>query len=185
MDRSNHYEAAFEAYLRSMNVGYVAVDETKRSLMGPEEIKSVDFIIVGSGSAKLIVDVKGRKFPGGTALQPRMVWQNWSTQDDIDGLERWARHFGNGYQAVLAFAYHIQPEFALPENTPDTFTHDGRVYLMRGVPVSTYREKMKLRSPKWGTVHVAKAHFKRMIVPFSTLLEERSLFHHCETVVES
>ena len=94
MDRSNHYEAAFEAYLRSMNVGYVAVDETKRSLMGPEEIKSVDFIVVGPDSAKLIVDVKGRKFPGGTALQPRMVWQNWSTQDDIDGLERWAKHFG-------------------------------------------------------------------------------------------
>ena len=29
--RDNHYEAAFEAYLRARQVPYVAVDETKRS----------------------------------------------------------------------------------------------------------------------------------------------------------
>jgi hypothetical protein len=32
-NRDNHYEAAFEEYLRSRGVPYVAVDEAKRSLL--------------------------------------------------------------------------------------------------------------------------------------------------------
>jgi hypothetical protein len=33
-NRDNHYEAAFEEYLRSKQVPYVAVDEARRSLLG-------------------------------------------------------------------------------------------------------------------------------------------------------
>jgi hypothetical protein len=44
-NRDNHYEAAFEAYLRVRGVPYVAVDEARRSLMADgESIKSLDFI---------------------------------------------------------------------------------------------------------------------------------------------
>jgi len=32
--RSNHYEAAFEEYLRQRQIPYVAVDEKKRALLG-------------------------------------------------------------------------------------------------------------------------------------------------------
>ena len=32
-NRDNHYEAAFEAYLRSRGVPYIAVDEARRSLL--------------------------------------------------------------------------------------------------------------------------------------------------------
>ena len=74
MIRSNHYEAAFEAYLRSRGVGFVAVDEARRSLLGATDVKSLDFIIVGPESSKLVVDVKGRKFPGGSLLRtPSLV----------------------------------------------------------------------------------------------------------------
>ena len=33
-DRSNHYEAAFEGYIRSIRVPCVAVDEAKRAIFG-------------------------------------------------------------------------------------------------------------------------------------------------------
>ena len=35
MDRSNHYESAFEAYLRARRLGYVAVDEAHRAKRTP------------------------------------------------------------------------------------------------------------------------------------------------------
>jgi len=132
MNRDNHYEAAFEAFLRTLGVAVVAVDEARRSYLDEESIKSPDFLVVGPHDARLVVDVKGRKFPGGTAEHPRMVWQNWSTRDDISGLERWASRFGPGFRGVLAFVYHILPCVELPEATPDLFAFRERVYLMRG-----------------------------------------------------
>ena len=43
-NRDNHYEAAFEEYLRSRGVPYVAVDEAKRSVLSNgASIKSLDF----------------------------------------------------------------------------------------------------------------------------------------------
>ena len=73
MDRANHYEAAFEAYLQWHRLCYVAVDETRRSMLGEERVKSLDFIVHGDGGSRLLVDVKGRRFPGGTAERPRNV----------------------------------------------------------------------------------------------------------------
>src|SRR5713226_2722006 len=74
MDRSNHYEAAFEAYLQWHRLCYVAVDETRRSMLGEERIKSLDFIVYGERGARLLVDVKGRRFPSGIK-HPRRVWE--------------------------------------------------------------------------------------------------------------
>src|SRR5215213_1813457 len=109
MDRGNHYEKAFEAYLRDRRLGYVAVDESRRASLDDEPVKSVDFIVYGLAGARLLVDVKGRKFPGGPADKPRRVWQNWVEREDVTGLERWQESFGPEYQAVLVFAYHILP----------------------------------------------------------------------------
>ena len=53
MDRSNHYEAAFEAYLQHYRLCYVAVDETRRATLGELPIKSLDFIVHGDGGARL------------------------------------------------------------------------------------------------------------------------------------
>src|SRR5262245_42548670 len=88
MNRDNHYEAAFEAFLRDRGVGFVAVDEARRSLLDDAEVKSLDFIIVGPDDARLVVDVKGRKFPGGPPDRPRKTWENWCERDDVDGLTR-------------------------------------------------------------------------------------------------
>jgi hypothetical protein len=164
MDRSNHYEAAFEAYLQWHRICYVAVDETRRSMMREERIKSLDFIVYGDQGARLLVDVKGRRFPSGTK-HPRRVWENWSTQDDIDGLERWAALFGPGYQGLLVFAYELLPGVEMPEDTDDLWTWRGRRYLMRAVLASEYRLHMHVRSPRWETVHVSSAIFRELVRP--------------------
>ena len=125
MDRSNHYEAAFEAYLQEHRLCYVAVDETRRSVVGEERVKSLDFIVYGEEGSRLLVDVKGRRFPGGTAERPRRVWECWSTREDLDGLEHWQDRAGSGYEGLLLFSYHVLPSVELPENTQDLWTWRG------------------------------------------------------------
>jgi len=172
MDRSNHYEAAFEAFLREKKVGFLAVDEAKRSLLGGESIKSLDFVVVGPETSKLVVDVKGRKFPGGTpGKPPRKVWQNWSTRDDVEGISRWAGIFGSDFRGILAFVYHILPIVEMPPGTPDLFVFRDRTYLMRGIEVEDYQRLMKPRSEKWGTVALPVESFRSCIQPFSAFLE--------------
>jgi hypothetical protein len=170
MNRDNHYEAAFEAFLRDRGVTVVAVDEARRSYLDDDAVKSPDFLVVGPTDARLVVDVKGRRFPGGSEANPRPVWQNWSTREDIDGLDRWATRFGNGFRGVLAFVYHILPWVDLPATTPDRFEYQERVYLVRGVLVSDYRMAMRTRSPRWGTVHLPMAAFRRLVKPFTSFL---------------
>ena len=44
--RSNHYEAAFEGFIRSIRVPCVAIDEAKRAICGDEEdLKNPDFLL--------------------------------------------------------------------------------------------------------------------------------------------
>jgi hypothetical protein len=170
MNRDNHYEAAFEAFLRDRGVGFVAVDEARRTLLGGEGVKSLDFIVVGPDDAKLVVDVKGRKFPGGPPGKPRKVWENWSEEEDVEGLTRWAAHFGPGFRGVLAFVYHILPSVALPADTPDLFVFRDCLYLMRAVDVVDYRELMGGRSRRWGTVHLPAADYRQVVKPFTHFL---------------
>jgi hypothetical protein len=166
MIRTNHYEAAFEAYLRKLGVGYVPVDEAKRSMLGETDVKSLDFIVVDV--AKLVVDVKGRKFPTGS--KGGSTWQNWAEESDIDGLTRWAAHFGPGFRGVLAFVYQIQPLYALPADTPDLFPFRTDQYLMRAIEVGDYQRHMRRRSQSWNTVHLPVAAFRKLVRPFSDFL---------------
>ena len=166
MDRSNPYEAAFEAYLRDRRIGSVAVDEAHRSILADATVKSLDFLVYGPCGAKLLVDVKGRRFPGGPPDAPRHVWESWSTRDDIDGLERWTERFGADYVPLLVFVYKIAPSVRLPANTPDLWSWRGRNWLMRAVSVSVYRRLMRPRSPKWRTVALPAAAFRTVVRPF-------------------
>jgi hypothetical protein len=171
VNRDNHYEAAFEAFLRARGVGFVAVDEARRTLLGDADVKSLDFIVVGPNDARLVVDVKGRRFPGGSPDRPVKSWQNWSTEEDVDGLDRWAGVLGPGFRGVLAFAYHIVPPFAVSADTPDAFAFRGDTYLMRAVAAADYRRAMRPRSRRWGTVHLPADTFRRLVRPFSDFLK--------------
>src|ERR1700730_15826687 len=101
MDRSNHYEAAFEAYLQWHRLCYVGVDETRRAFLGDKPVKNLDFIVLGGCVASLALDVKGRRFAGGPAGRERRVWECWSALEDINGLERWVELFGGNYLGLL------------------------------------------------------------------------------------
>src|SRR5271166_5017623 len=166
MDRGNHYEAAFEAYLQWHRLCYIAVDETRRAFLGETRVKNLDFIVHGDAGARLLVDVKGRRFPGGPPGKERRVWECWAEQEDVDGLSRWAELFGPGYRALLVFTYHVLPSVALPENTDDLWTWRGRRYLLRAVEIESYRRHVRVRSPKWGTVDLPGAVFRELVRPF-------------------
>src|SRR5437867_8980898 len=103
-NRDNHYEAAFEEYLRRRQVPYVAVDESKRSLMAEASIKSLDFIVSSAAGCSWLVDVKGRRFPSG---EQKQYWKNWSTRDDLKSLAHWERLFGEQAGALFVFAYNV------------------------------------------------------------------------------
>ena len=113
MDRSNHYEGAFEGYLQWHRLCYVGVDETRRAFLGDRPVKNLDFIVLGQ-KARLLVDVKGRRFPGGPPGRERRIWECWSTRDDIDGLGRWLDLFGEDYLGLLVFMYQLGPTVAIP-----------------------------------------------------------------------
>lgn len=166
MDRSNPYEAAFEAYVQANGLCYVAVDETRRSVLGDTPVKNLDFIVLGLSGARLLVDVKGRQFPGGSADKPRYTWECWSTQEDIDGLTQWSALFGPDYLALFVFMYRVRPTVTLDGDPPDLWEHRGENYLLRAVPLADYRKHLRVRSPKWGTVGLPTAAFRDLARPF-------------------
>jgi hypothetical protein len=166
----NHYEAAFDAYLRKRGAAVVPVVEARRSYIDAEEVKSPDFIVAGP-HAKLVVDVKGRKFVGtDRGGKPRRVWHNWCERESVVSLARWAERLGDGFRGVLAFVYDLATHVELPAGTPDQFVFRGRVYLLRGVAVGDYRAHMRTRSPRWGTVDLATDDFRAVVKPISHFL---------------
>ena len=77
MNRDNHYEAAFEAFLRGRRLPYIAVDEARRSLVADGSLKSLDFIVSVPGQLSWLVDVKGRRFPSGD--EHHQYWKSSET----------------------------------------------------------------------------------------------------------
>jgi hypothetical protein len=175
MDRSNHYEAAFEAYLQQEGLGYIAIDETRRALYGSMPLKSLDFIVHAPEGVHLLVDVKGRRFPAGPPERPRRVWECWSTRDDLHALDQWGRLFGPGYQGLLVFLYDIHPDLPLPDDTEDVWLFRNRRYLLRAVAAEDYQMHMRVRSPRWGTVDLPGPLYRRLAQPFSNFVRQPAL----------
>jgi hypothetical protein len=166
MDRSNPYEAAFEAYLQHLRLAYVAVDETRRTTLADEPLKTLDFLVFAP-AARLCIDIKGRRFPGGPPDHPRRIWECWSFREDIDGLERWARLAGEDYRPLLVFAYRLHLSVEIAPQTPDLFAFREQRYLFRAIDVEDYRQHMNIRSPRWGTVTLPTAKYRAYVRPFS------------------
>src|ERR1700723_4147646 len=106
--RTNHYDGAFEEYLRGAGTPNVPLEGQRGALLAAVSLKSMDFIVTSKRSQNLLVDVKGRRFPsGGDGPGSGHKWENWATEDDIDSLLRWQQVFGNGFRSMLLFAYEI------------------------------------------------------------------------------
>lgn len=170
-NRDNHYESAFEAYLRSRNVPYVAVDEAKRSrLSNGASIKSLDFIVSAPGRITWLVDVKGRRFPSGETTA--QYWKNWSTRDDLSSLTHWERLFGETFRGLFVFAYAVLGDRA-PLPAEQLFEHRGKLYGFVATLLSDYAAKAHQISPKWDTVAMPTAEFRRLARPLAELLEHQ------------
>lgn len=167
-NRSNHYEAAFEAFLRQRRIPYVAVDEAKRSLWGGcQTLKSLDFIVSPSqGGLKWLVDVKGRNFPAG---RQRQCWRNWSTEDDLASLSQWEHNFGQHFSGLFVFAYRLTEDIApLPQE--ELFPFRENLYAFVAIRLAEYSQFARTLSRKWGTVSLPTETFRRLAEPATALL---------------
>jgi hypothetical protein len=105
-DRSVHYEAAFEAFLRDKRIPYVAVDEAKKALFANAKLKSFDFVVYPQNKPRLLIDVKGRSLRN---RAKRSGFETWATEADVKDLLQWEQVFGEGFTAVFGFVYWIDP----------------------------------------------------------------------------
>ena len=174
--RDNHYEAAFEAYLRQLGVPYMAVDETQRSLLGsvpaqgaPASLKSIDFLVsprlgpTSGESTGWLVDVKGRRFPTGSSY-----WKNWSTGDELLSLAAWEQLLGPRLAGLLVFAYNVVGDRA-PLAPEELFVFRGGLYGFVGIRLSHYASWSKPLSQKWGTVTMPTDRFRSLARPVREL----------------
>ncbi len=167
-NRDNHYEAAFEEYLRQHGIPYVAVDEAKRSILSNgASIKSLDFIVSAPGSTSWLVDVKGRRFPSGD--DQKQYWKNWSTRDDLRSLAQWERLFGERFGGLFVFAYDVLGDRA-PLPREQLFDCRGRLYGFVAVRLADYAAHAGQISAKWDTVAMPVAEFRRLAEPIDVLL---------------
>jgi len=166
--RRFHYDQAFEYYLRAQKVTYMAVDEAKRALGGThpyESLKNFDLVIYSKSGLNLLVDVKGRKHTGST----NRSLDNWVTKADVECLEQWEMLFGAGYEGAFAFLYWCQqqPPDALFQ---EIFECGGRWYAVLVIKLADYRQHMRQRSPRWGTVSMPAKIFAQRAVTLKSLL---------------
>lgn len=166
MIRSNHYDVAFEAWLRRHRLPYVAVDETRRALLAEQSLKSPDFLVQAPQLGRVVVDVKGRKQLSG---QQQRRWENWATQDDLASLDAWERIFGGQFKGLLVFAYELATD---DPDQPEMLQFRDRRYSFHGVWAAAYREAMKARSAKWDTVWLPSASYRSLRFPLTQFLAE-------------
>jgi hypothetical protein len=172
--RDNHYDVAFEAYLRQRGIPYVAVDEARRSPggrviegncgSGSETLKNLDFIVSPKGTGlSWLVDVKGRQFPSGRRKQ---YWRNWTTRDELDSLARWEVLFGRQFCGLLVFAYHVLEDVA-PLPPDQLFAFRDRLYGFVGIRLHHYLTFGRVISPKWNTLSVPGRQFRALAQPIT------------------
>ena len=166
MNRDNHYEAAFEEFLRSRHVPYVAVDEGRRSLLAETSLKSLDFIVSSSTGNSWLVDVKSRHFPSG---EQKQYWKNWSTRDDLISLSRWEKLFGERFAGLFVFAYNIHGDRS-PLPADDLFEHHGALYGFVAIRLEYYAVYARQISPRWDTVAMPVERFRQLAQPIHALL---------------
>lgn len=167
---SDHYEAAFESYLKSRSIPFVSVDETRRAVFAGAKIKSFDYLVYPPNRRSWLVDVKGRHFPyvdeqGGG----KRYWESWITREDLGGLADWETVFGEEYEARLVFAYLLQGP---PDRWPPLPPHvvEGESYIFYTATLADYRRVCRGRSDRWQTVSVPNGTFRRIVRPLDSFL---------------
>jgi hypothetical protein len=186
--RHVHYEAAFEDFLRSCGLPYIAVNEHRKAIFAGGRVKSFDFVVYHQKGTTWLVDVKGRQFPYETTVRRRAIprevrrpiadraldtrhgvrqrryWENWVTREDLDGLACWEDAFGAGFVGMFVFAYQLRGSAARLAEAPVHPFRDGR-YAFLAIAAGAYRDHCRLRSPKWETLSMPARVFRRLARP--------------------
>ncbi|UCD51889.1 MAG: HYExAFE family protein [Phycisphaerales bacterium] len=147
---ANHYERAFENWLRDRRVEYLRADEHERIGPGPQSVKNFDFLLYLGPERRVIVEVKGRTFQG-TSLAPMTGLECWVTLDDVESLRMWQEALGADHEAIFVFAYRIE-HLDVDLDGREAFSAGPDRYVFFYVRLDDYRHHMKRRSPKWQTV---------------------------------
>jgi hypothetical protein len=158
----NHYELAFENWLKDNRIQYAASDEHKRGIVWQSKVKSPDFLVYPGDGRTVIAEVKGRNFRG-KSLEKLAGFECWVTKDDVDGLGKWLGELGAGHEAVFVFAYRIE-NVDVDFDGRDVFEFAASRYLFLCIRLDDYRLYMKRRSPKWRTVTLPAEKFRRCVV---------------------
>jgi hypothetical protein len=158
MDGGNHYEKAFECWLKDNGIQYLAVDQQKRTAFSRSKIKSFDFLFYTADKRAFIAEVKGRKFKGKN-FSAFGTLPNWVTSDDISGLESWAAIFSNRYSELFVFAYDLE-NIDVETDGREIFECFDKRYVFMAVKLSDYLAGASLRSIKWKTLHLSAEYFK-------------------------
>ena len=165
MKRDNHYERAFESFLRQRRIPYLAISEQRRNI-APDgtTVKTPDFLLSPPHRTPWIVDVKGRRFPGRGG-----AWKHWTTWDDFVGMRRWESVFGQGGEGLFVFAYQICGSTApLPEER--LFSYNKRLYAFVALRSRDYWPEARLLSPRWNTYSMPVGRFRALARPIEDFL---------------
>ncbi len=167
--RDQHYENAFQDYLRSRGIPYVSVNEQRQAIFSGQKVKSFDFLVYPGGASHWIVDVKGRKFPYLDPEGGKRYWENWVVNEDLDGMQEWQGVFGEDYEAYFLFTYLLDgPPDRWPDGQPHAF--NSRLYAFWAVRLEDYERHARRRSDRWGTFTVPAGIFREIAQPLETLL---------------
>ncbi len=126
--------------------------------------KSFDFVVYGEG-CNLLVEIKGRRVARRRDGSSTRRLESWVAADDVASMQAWEGLFGPEFRAVFLFMY-------LHEDAPadglfeEIVRHKDHWYALRALAVRDYARLMRVRSPRWGTVHLPAAAFDRLSHPF-------------------
>ncbi|MCI0499049.1 MAG: HYExAFE family protein [Planctomycetales bacterium] len=170
-EQPNLYEQVFEYWLKENHVPFVFIDQAKRIPQEQGDIKNFDFLLWPDSPRPLLTEVKGRTFHG-TSLAGLKGLDGWVTFEDVQALSCWLGVFQKeklDANAVFVFVFRLEQIDVETDGWP-VYDCSGQRFLLLAVPLERYRDRMKLRSPRWRTVCLAPGDFRAVAVPVSTML---------------
>ena len=162
MRRSNHYEAAFEGFIRSIRVPCVAIDEAKRAICGDDDLKNPDFLLYPQFGSNLVVEVKGKRAQ--ERAGPAQLGELGH-----DGRSRWSGALAGDVRAGISRGPGVclcRADRRVPVAAQNgAYEFRGLEYRFWAVGLDDYVAHLRSRGPAWKAVAMARRAFRRRVQP--------------------